>query len=495
MKFTDLGTYYIDLAQKISSFATAPSLWKTDIDAFISQSSADMSTDDLLQLVNHAQDLEKIFIAGLENNQNFYDEVHKMKRLQWRDYTAPPAAIDLQYSLAEKLYNADASKGDVAIITLSNGARHIGVWLLERAVSDRLNFSIDFTEPDFSALLFNHTDMAGVTRLANHFLEKTKRVNKRIVAASGQPTLSQFEADEDKKRAYAHATSSFGERVRSGDVFFTLTVIPTEKDAEIDGIDYQEYTKLFFEMCDQPWDAISLAQQQLILELNAGKHLRFTNNDGTDIEMNIDGFTFCNSLIAKNVPGSEVFSAPHRDSVNGIIVAKGRFSPPHDKGEVIENLTLEFKNGRLVSYRAEKGLEAFENEINLDEGARWIGEVGIGTNPYLKTHVANGLLVEKIGGSFHLALGACYTMKEYQGVPVNVDNGNQSTVHWDVTTMLHGKEGRIYIDGRMIMDDGKFIDAKYDVLNRGWAAIERNDRPDYWRDRKDTSFSPKSPAP
>src|SRR5690606_26445570 len=100
------------------------------------------------------------------------------------------------------------------------------------------------------------------------------------------------------------------------------------------------------------------------------------------------------------------------------------------------------------------------------------------------THVANGLLVEKIGGSFHLALGACYTMKEYAGKPVNVDNGNKSSLHWDVTTMLHGKGGRIYLDGKMIMDDGKFIGPQYDVLNRGWAAIEENKRPAYWKNYK-----------
>jgi len=270
----------------------------------------------------------------------------------------------------------------------------------------------------------------------------------------------------------------YNKRRSSGEMFYTLTQIPTLKDSVIDQIPYSEYLTLFFEMCDQPWDQIGAAQAQLIAEFNAAKIVHITNNDGTDITMDIDGFTFANSLIAKNVPGSELFSAPRIDSTNGTIVAKGRFT----RGEqVIENLNLTFKDGVLVDYHADIGQDIFEHIINIDEGARRIGELGIGTNPHLKRHVANGLLVEKIGGSFHVALGAAYTYTEYMGVPVKMDNGNVSALHWDITTMLYGKDGRITLDGRVMMEDGFWTDPRYDVLNRGWAALPPGDVPDYWR--------------
>lgn len=483
MKITAIGPHYTRQHNEIAALAARPSLWQAEAQDIAQKMQQDFTdTDAMMQIMHQAQDLEKIIIAGLENDQSFKDEITKLKRTQWQDFTAPPATDDLQDSLAAKLYNVDPRGKDVAMINLGDGARKIGRWLVERALADKIDFIVDFSEPDFSALLMDHASNDNVQKLADHFLSVTGPVNKRIVARPGQPVTAQREPDPAKAKIFAKATAPYGERVRSGDVFFTLTVIPTEKDAEIDGIAYNDYVKLFFEMCDQPWDEISLAQQALIAELDAARTLRFTNNDGTDISMDIDGFTFCNSLIAKNVPGSEVFSAPKRDSVNGTIVAKGRFAPPHDRGDIIENLTMTFNKGKLVSFKADKGQDAFEKEIDIDEGARWIGEVGIGTNPHLKTHVANGLLVEKIGGSFHLALGACYTMKEYAGKPVNVDNGNQSALHWDVTTMLHGKGGRIYVDGRMIMDDGKFLAPQYDVLNRGWAALPENKRPPYWRD-------------
>lgn len=483
MKIVNISPHYKQVEQMVAAIAAQPGPFQSEAQDVAAQLQKDFTDiDAMLQTMHRAQDLEKIAVAGLAQDTAFHDAVKKLKRVQWRDFGAPPAADDLQDSLAAKLYNVRDKTKDLPMINLGDGARKIGVWLVKKALADNVPFIVDFSEPDFFATVLNHAADSGVQALADRYIAVTGPVTKRIVARPGQPLQDNIEPDPAKGKLYAKGTAAYGERVRSGDVFFTLTVIPTEKDAEIDGIAYNDYVKLFFEMCDQPWDDISRAQQALIAELDAGKTLRFTNNDGTDISMDIEGFTFCNSLIAKNVPGSEVFSAPKRDSVNGTIVAKGRFAPPHDRGEIIENLTMTFNNGRLVSYKADKGLAAFEKELNVDEGARWIGEVGIGTNPHLKTHVANGLLVEKIGGSFHLALGACYTMKEYEGKPVNVDNGNQSTLHWDVTTMLHGKGGRIYLDGRMIMDDGKFLDPKYDVLNRGWASVPENKRPTYWRD-------------
>ena len=236
-----------------------------------------------------------------------------------------------------------------------------------------------------------------------------------------------------------------------------------------------------FEMCDQPWHYIDIAQQALIAELNAAKTLRFTNDDGTDISMDITDATFANSLVAKNVPGSEVFSAPRRDSVNGKIVAKGRFNPRDDRNAVIENLTMEFEQGRLVRWHADQGQEHFERAISIDEGAKFVGEIGIGTNPHLRRHVMNSLLVEKIGGSFHVALGGAYKYKEYMGTPVNVDNGNRSKLHWDITTLLYGKGGCMYIDDRKVMENGLFLNPTYDVFNRGWAAVPEAERPDYWK--------------
>lgn len=480
MKIQELGQYYQDQLATIKTLADGRTLWSAEAADLTARAQADIpDTDSLLQIMHEMQRLNRVAVMGLANDAAFKAEVTKAALPTWSDFGEPPVDRDLQINLAEKLYNA--KPGDTAVIVLGDQARQIGPWLVEKCRADGVPFLVQFEDPVFTPQTFNFATDEGVKAMAAHFLDMTAAVNKRILAISG---LAEKEVTPDinKFNLYKKGIKPFSDRGSSGDIFYTLTVIPTRRDAQIDGIAYDDYIKLFFEMCDQPWQHIDKAQRELIKEFNAASTVRITNSDGTDVTMDIAGFTFCNSLIAKNVPGSEIFSAPRIDSLNGTVVAKGKFER---NNKVVENLTLNFKDGRLVSYSAEKGQADFEREIGIDDGAKRVGELGIGTNPHLKKHVANTLLVEKIGGSFHLALGAAYTFNSYAGEPVNVDNGNRSSLHWDITTMLYGKEGRMYLDGRLIMDHGKFLDPKYDVLNRGWQAVPKDERPDYWKNYYD----------
>jgi len=440
----------------------------------------DNAIDTMLNELHLKQRQDRICAAGLKNDAAFQAALAQENPPLWKDFRAPPVSIELQHSLAEKLYNAE--KGDTALINLGDGSRHIGPWLVEKCRKEGIPFVVQFSDANFMNLALNHASDEGVRNLAANFLALTAPVTTIITARSGMQEHD-VPVDPQKDLLYRRETKPYGDRLRSGDLFYTLTVIPTPVDAQIDHFAYDDYIKLFFEMCDQPWNHISTAQKALIGEFNTARTVRITNDDGTDVSMELvdnDGlhFTFCNSLIAKNVPGSEIFSAPRRDSVNGTVVAKGRFEHNHN---LIEDLTMEFKDGKLVSYSAAKNVAAFERAIAADSGAKYVGELGIGTNPHLNKHVANGLLVEKIGGSFHLALGASYSYTSYEGEPVKVNNGNQSALHWDITTMLRGRGGKIYLDDRLVMDNGLWLDPRYKVLNEGWKAIPKNVRPEYWK--------------
>ncbi|MFN3828036.1 MAG: aminopeptidase [Micavibrio sp.] len=487
MKIKELGPFYQRQIATVKTLAAGQSLWRDEAKVLlplISKYYRYADADDLLTTLNRMDRLDMIHQTGLENESAFKIDVRDIAPAGWASFGAPPVDVVLQESLAAKLYNAKAGSNDVVQIELGEGSRNIGPWLINRARKDKIPFIVRFIDPNFSALLINHAPVERLQDMGKQYLKDREKVNKKIVSYPGMADGKQVNPHPDKSAAYAKEVRPFNLKSSTGEVFYTLTIIPTRKDAQIDGIPYDDYLKLFFEMCDQPWPQITNAQKELIKEFNAASQVRITNNDGTDVSMSLvdhDGshFTFCNSVIAKNVPGSEIFSAPRRDSVNGTVVAKGRFE--HDD-QLIENLTMEFKNGELVRYDAEKGLEAFRRAVTMDDGARYVGELGIGTNPHLKKHVVNSLLVEKIGGSFHLALGRPYSYTEYGGETVKVDNGGRSGLHWDITTMLHGKEGCIYLDGRKIMDNGQWLDQKYDILNRGWESVPRDQRPDYWKD-------------
>lgn len=494
MKINKLESYYQRVVTTIEELAAGSSLWQTEAAALLprlQQNYKRGESDDLLSTLSDAQRLHNIVVAGVQNDAAFKQAIEKLPSRGWKDFTAPKVENGLYKSLAAKLYNAKPGIGDMVEIDLREGSRVMGPMIINHCLRDKVPFVITFTEPDFQRTLFNHATPQGAEALALDYLLMVKDITKSISARSGMSDRPPVIATNDNPDIFARLQGEHNKKFSTGELFYTLTRIPTRKDAEIDNIPYDDYVKLFFEMCDQPWDHVSKAQVALINEFNKASRVRITNDDGTDISMDLvdhDGshFTFCNSLIAKNVPGSEIFSAPRRDSVNGKVVAKGRFY----QGGLIENLTMEFENGKMVRYHADKGQEHFEKAISVDDGARYVGELGIGTNPHLKQHVTNTLLVEKIGGSFHLALGRPYSYTEYGGEPVKVNNGGNSQLHWDITTMLHGKNGCIYLDGRKVMDNGQWVDPQYDVLNRGWEALPRKDRPAYWKHYFDKPNAP-----
>jgi aminopeptidase len=371
----------------------------------------------------------------------------------------------MQKSLADTLYNVKDPSKDVPMLEMGDHARAIGCFLFDRCVKEKVKFDVSIFDENFKALLLNNCNLEQAASFGETYALMRAHITTRIVAIYNLPEHTVIKTNLENRNAYDSAAYIFRQWVLSGKINSRMTMIPTRMDAQIDGLDYQKYIEDYFQMCNLDWMLIHNTQAILIKKLNAAKILRFTNNDGTDLSMSVDGFTFINSTTLRNVPGSEVFSAPKRDSVNGKIVAKGKFAVKGFQSEVIENITMEFENGYLKNYAVDKGLDIFEKTISADEGARYIGEIGIGTNPFWKTPVASILISEKIGGSFHVALGDAYTMTKYDGQPVVVDNGNRSNLHWDITTMLWGKDGKIFADGEMIMDNGRWVDPALSVLN------------------------------
>ena len=458
MLLEKISPYFNIRLERLARWASIPSLWRDHADKLLEAAEEDLAhADDAFDLLHRIQRLEYIFSARMENHKLFRDQFYRGSFPTWADFVSPPASKEDQKAVAELLYNVKDPKKDVPMLEMGDHARAIGCHLFDRCLKDEVKFDVSIFDENFKALLLNNCDASQAASFGETYALTRSHITHRIVALYNLPECTVIKVDQAKKKAYDEAAYIFREWVLSGKIQSVLTMIPTRMDAEIDGLDYDQYLKDYFTMCNQDWDLIDKTQAKLIDRLNETKELRFTNNDGTDLTMNIDGFTFCNSTVARNVPGSEVFSAPRRDSTNGTIVAKGKFAVKGFQNEVVENIMLKFKDGYLTEYSAEKGQDILEETVNKDEGSRYIGEIGIGTNPFWKTHVASILLAEKIGGSFHVALGDAYTMTKYIGTPVNVDNGNRSHLHWDITTMLLGKEGKIFADGEMIMDDGKWV--------------------------------------
>lgn len=146
-----------------------------------------------------------------------------------------------------------------------------------------------------------------------------------------------------------------------------------------------------------------------------------------------------------NMPGGEVFTGPVEDSVEGEIAYE---FPAIYNGREVEGVRLRFRAGRVVDASAVKGESFLVSMLDADDGARRLGEVGIGTNFGITRHTKSVLFDEKIGGTVHLALGRSYDA---------TGGSNVSAVHWDMVKDLRA-DGELLLDGRVIQRRGAWVD-------------------------------------
>ena len=155
-----------------------------------------------------------------------------------------------------------------------------------------------------------------------------------------------------------------------------------------------------------------------------------------------------------NIPDGELYTAPIKESVNGVITYN---TPSPYRGNIFNNIRLEFKDGKIINATCENGdNESLNKVFDSDEGSRYIGEFALGLNPLINEPVGSILFDEKIWGSFHFTPGQCYKGE--------AENGNDSIIHWDLVCMQE-KGGEIYFDDVLIRKDGVFIPEALQCLN------------------------------
>lgn len=267
----------------------------------------------------------------------------------------------------------------------------------------------------------------------------------RIEASNNTRALS----DVDPKRQARMAISSKPVREVLLKKKWVLTLFPTEAHAQDAGMSLSAfedfvYAATFADRKDPVacWKKIAAQQAKLIAKLKGAKTVRIVGPE-TDLTMSIKGRTFINSCGHHNMPCGELFTGPVEDSAEGHI----RYDfPVFHAGREISGIRLVFRKGLVVEASAEKNEKFLLSQLDMDPGARRLGELGIGTNFGIDRFIGNILFDEKIGGTIHLALGASYP---------ETGGRNVSALHWDMIKDLR-KGGALYIDGKMVQSNGKF---------------------------------------
>lgn len=245
------------------------------------------------------------------------------------------------------------------------------------------------------------------------------------------------------------------EREEKGQYRWCVTQFPTHSDAQEAEMSLEEYEDFVFGSghidSDDPiekWKNISKYQQRIVDYLNTKREIHVMSND-TDLKISTRGRKWVSCDGKANFPDGEVFTSPVEDSVEGRI----RFSfPGIFQGREIEDIRLEFREGKVHSASAAKGEELLSALLNMDEGARRLGEFAIGTNSRITRFTRNMLFDEKIGGTVHAAIGLALP---------GTGGKNRSAIHWDMLCDMK-EEGKIYADGELFYCNGAFIDEVID---------------------------------
>ena len=225
-----------------------------------------------------------------------------------------------------------------------------------------------------------------------------------------------------------------------------LTQHPTNAHAQAADLSLAAYRDFVYGAILRDWAAVEEAQDELRGRLENASTVRVVAGE-TDIQMSVDGMHAINSAGRHNMPSGEVFTAPIPNSVEGTV----HFDKPLiHQGREMEGVRLRFEDGVVVESAAERNEEALDDLLDTDEGARRLGELGIGTNREIDRFTKNMLFDEKMGETVHLALGRAYDANVGEG-----RTGNDSAVHVDM--ILDTAEGRIEFDGEVVQEGGRFV--------------------------------------
>jgi aminopeptidase len=274
----------------------------------------------------------------------------------------------------------------------------------------------------------------------------------RIHSASNPRALSDVDPARQRRRQKALSPILETQMRRGADRSFkwVTTLFPTAGYAAEAGMSPAEFEDFVYHACHADeadpvayWNKVKEKQAKIIDRIQ-GHDQVVLRGPNVDLTLSIKNRIFLNACGQSNMPDGEVFTGPVEDSVNGFV----RFTyPAIYSGVLVEGVELTFLDGRVVDAHAETNQPFLMEMLDSDPGARFVGEFAIGTNYEIDRFSHNILFDEKLGGSFHMALGAGYP---------ETGNHNKSIIHWDMICGMQ-KDAEILVDNEVVYKNGKFV--------------------------------------
>lgn len=288
---------------------------------------------------------------------------------------------------------------------------------------------------------------------AKHDLVRMKDMDAYIGIRASTNTAELVEIPNEKMNLYNSFYTSpvhFEERCSKK---WCILRYPNYSMAQMSNMSTEKFEDFFFKVCNLDYSKMSDAMNGLVKLMNRTDKVHILGKN-TDLTFSIKGIGATKCMGESNIPDGEVFTAPVKTSVNGYITYN---TETRYNGIRFNNIRFEFENGKIIKATS-NNTEEMNKILDIDEGARYIGEFALGVNPYIDLPIGDTLFDEKINGSFHFTPGD--SIEES-------DNGNRSSIHWDIVNIQRPEfgGGEIWFDDVLIRKDGRFVLKELECLN------------------------------
>ena len=259
----------------------------------------------------------------------------------------------------------------------------------------------------------------------------------------GAPENSRAGADvpADKRDAFAEAHSPFLQKRLRMEIPWVTCRFPCPALAQEAGMTNEEFEDFLFGAVLLDWDAEGEKMKRIKDRFDRAEEVRIVGAE-TDLRFSLEGRDGEVDDGHANMPGGEVFYSPVEDSTDGFVSFLEY--PAYQEPDLVEGVRMRYESGKVVDASATSNEDALLTKLDRDDGARVLGEFGIGCNPGIQRYMKNTLFDEKIDGTIHIALGASYP---------KVGGTNVSDVHADIVKDLR-RGGEIHLDGKIVQKDG-----------------------------------------
>ena len=353
-------------------------------------------------------------------------------------------------------YSLKIKSGEKVLIEASVFARDLVMALVKEIYNVQAYPFVHLQDAQITRSILNGTSKEQSSLSAKYMLPVIEDMDAYIGISGGDNVYELSDVDSEKMRTYSiHYSKPIHHDVRVTKTKWVILKYPTSGVSQLAGTSTERFEKFYYNVCNLNYQKMNDAMTPLKELMERTDKVRITAPN-TDLTFSIKGISAIKCAGEMNIPDGEIYTAPVKNSVNGVITYN---VPTLYSGKRFENISLVFQEGKIVDASCSSGGNLFLNQIlDTDEGARYVGEFAIGLNPYILEPMLDILFDEKMCGSIHFTPGSCYN---------DAYNGNDSAVHWDLVLNQRREAGggEIWFDDVLIRKDGLFVLDELKALN------------------------------